>query len=509
MEKIKADVAVIGTGAAGMAAAIRAAEGGAKVVIFEKRPFPGGASNTPMCVASTKKDPEYQDKAFKVHMEMTQQAGNAELVRAWINKSGELPDWLTNQGYQLGPVMASATLETMGKQRGYGVGFPNGYFIHDVYFLPPRGKGHGGAMLIRHLVKRAEDLGVDIRLAMPAKKIIKEGDKISGVIAEDKTGNQVRVEARAVIVASAGFNEDKDMIKKYGMYDFTLDPSPLGGGEGDLFFVAPNLKLTGDGQKMAWAAGADKGAIGIGLIPHIHKLGIGGVPPWITFNQLMTIMEQPYLWVNQQGKRYYDESFSDEHMSQTHAIARQYPKSGYIVFDNATKRHLETVGPDYQYFIFEAKTIDDVDRQFSTAIAAGNKDLFVADSLRELAQKTGIDENGLKRTVDEYNGCCEKGHDDLFGKNPTYLRPVKEPKFYAMRIRCCAYQTIGGIRVNGKTEALTKERKVVPGLYAAGDIIVAEAFGDPPINGVGTLGFALSSGLIAAESSLAYLNITS
>jgi fumarate reductase flavoprotein subunit len=82
---------------------------------------------------------------------------------------------------------------------------------------------------------------------------------------------------------------------------------------------------------------------------------------------------------------------------------------------------------------------------------------------------------------------------------------VKEPKFYALRTICGAYQTIGGIRVNGRTEALTKERKVIPGLYAAGDIIAAELFGDPPINGVGMVGFAVTTGLIAAESALAYI----
>ena len=135
MEKLTVDIAVLGTGGAGMTAAIRAAEGGAKVVILEKRPCPGGTSNTPMCVAVTKKDQEYRDKAFEVHMAMTQQAGNGPLVRAWLNKSGEIPEFLERQGYKLGDKFASATLETMGKVRGYGVGFPNGYFVHDVSFL--------------------------------------------------------------------------------------------------------------------------------------------------------------------------------------------------------------------------------------------------------------------------------------------------------------------------------------------------------------------------------------
>ena len=503
MERINADICVIGTGGAGMTAAVRAAENGAKVIVFEKRAFPGGASNTPMCIASTKKDPAYQDLAFKTHMAMTQQAGNPHLVRAWINKSGEIPEWLAKQGYQLGDVMVSATLETMGKQRGYGVGFPNGYFIHDVYFLPARGRGHGGALLIRHLAKRAKKLGVDIRLATPVKKIRKQGEKITGVIAAGRDG-EVQVDAKAVIVASAGFNEDKQMIRKYGQYDFTLDPVPLGGEAGDLWMVYPFLKLTGDGQKMAWEVGADKGAMGIGLIPSTPRKGIAGLTSWITYLQLLTIHEQPYLWVNQQGIRYYDETFADDHMTQTHAIARQNPKWGYVVFDNAVKRRLEEKGPEYEYFIFQANTIDDVDGQFAKAIEAGSKHVFVADTLDALADKAGIEREGFRKTVDEYNGYCAKGHDDLFAKDPRFLFPVKEPKFYAMRVGCTAYQTIGGIRVNGRTEALTKDRKVIPGLYAAGDIIAAEIFGDPPINGVGTLGFAVSTGLIAGEAALAY-----
>jgi fumarate reductase flavoprotein subunit len=502
MEQVKADVAVIGTGAAGMTAAIRAAQQGARVIIFEKRAFPGGASNTPMCVASTKKDQAYRDLAFKTHMEMTQQAGNAPLVRAWINKSGEIPEWLTDLGYTLGPLMTSATLETMGKMRGYSVGFPNGYYIHDVHFLPGRGHGHGGALLIRHFMKKAQELGMDVRLGTPVKKILKEGGKITGLIAEDKAGNQVKVDAKAIIVASAGFNQDAEMIKKYGGYGgFTVDT--FGDGSGDLLPGFPGLRLTGDGQKMAWEVGADRGSIGIGLITHMPRQGTGYA--WVVKLQLMTIIEQPYLWVNKQGLRFYNEEFADDHMTAAASWARQNPKNGWIIFDNATKKHMEEKGPDYQYFIFGVMTIPDIDGQFAAAIAAGNKGIFVADSLEELASKTGVDEKGLLATIEEYNSFCDKGHDDLFDKDPKFLRPVKEPKFYAIKGICSAYQTIGGIRVNGKTEALTAERKVIPGLYAAGDIIAAEIFGDPPINGVGTLGFAISSGLISGESALSYI----
>ncbi|MDD1707348.1 MAG: FAD-binding protein, partial [Methanoregulaceae archaeon] len=135
----------------------------------------------------------------------------------------------------------------------------------------------------------------------------------------------------------------------------------------------------------------------------------------------------------------------------------------------------------------------------------GNKHAFIADTLEDLAKQMDIDPAALKKTVDEYNAYCEKGHDDQYAKNPKFLRPVKKGKFYAVRAFSTAYQTIGGIKVNGKTQALTKDLEVIPGLYAAGDIIAAELFGDPPTLGIGTLGFALASGRIAGQSALQYI----
>jgi len=73
----------LGTGGAGMAAAVTAAEAGAKVVILEKRPFPGGASNTPVGFSFVKNDCESQDKVFKVHIEGTLWTAVADPVRAW------------------------------------------------------------------------------------------------------------------------------------------------------------------------------------------------------------------------------------------------------------------------------------------------------------------------------------------------------------------------------------------------------------------------------------------
>jgi len=186
-------------------------------------------------------------------------------------------------------------------------------------------------------------------------------------------------------------------------------------------------------------------------------------------------------------------------------IARQPGKSAIIIFDDLTRRHLEEEGVDKIYFIFPAKTLTDVEVDMRRLIAQGNKHVFVAETLDELAAQAGIDPFNLKQTIDAYNGYCEKAYDDQYLKDPLYLRPVSKPRFYGLRVFNTAYGTSGGIRVNGKTEALTKEGRVIPGLYAAGDIILGEYYGDMVNQGQQSFGFALTTGRIAGKSALGYL----
>ena len=115
----------------------------------------------------------------------------------------------------------------------------------------------------------------------------------------------------------------------------------------------------------------------------------------------------------------------------------------------------------------------------------------------------------LKTTVREYNRCCEKGHDDLFAKNPRYLQPVKKPKFYAFKIIPIAYGTVGGIKINEKAEVINAADEAIPGLYAAGDCangaisynfwLAFTLRGNPS-------SFALNTGRIAAENALKLIN---
>ena len=220
----------------------------------------------------------------------------------------------------------------------------------------------------------------------------------------------------------------------------------------------------------------------------------------------MTASGQPHLWINQHGERFVDESLTGNGHYVGAAIARQKDRNSYSILDRNIAKHYEEYGVAHVSYMNPDKLkVVDLEGAVKEAIDAGAKTIFMADSLAELAKKMGINPDALQKNVDEYNQFCEKGYDDQFAKNSAYLRPVKEPKFYAFRNALYTYGTMGGIKINGKTEVLDKEFEVISGLYAAGDCTTGELYGDPPFAGLATITFALNTGRIAGKKVLKYI----
>ena len=133
---------------------------------------------------------------------------------------------------------------------------------------------------------------------------------------------------------------------------------------------------------------------------------------------------------------------------------------------------------------------------------------FIADTPEELAEKIGVDPRVLKENIDEYNHYCDKNHDDLFAKDPRYLRPVRTAKFYGVKSQALIMATLGGIKINEKAEVQNKQSEVIPGLYAAGNCaggIYGDSYDVSNTTG-GALSFAINSGRIAGENALKYIS---
>jgi fumarate reductase flavoprotein subunit len=283
------------------------------------------------------------------------------------------------------------------------------------------------------------------------------------------------------------------MIKKYSGFDLGVNLFPAG-----------NVDKTGDGIKMAWAVGAAPEGLGVLQITSGGPIG----PGLRASGHLSAASLQPYLWVNQEGVRFCDESIAYNFTFAGNAVVRQ--KGGYVfkIFDENSKKYMVEKGIDVGMgmWVPVATKLVNLEVELEEALKKGNRCVFVAGSLEELAGKMGTDPGIFKATVEEYNEFCARNHDDLFAKNPRYLHPVKTAKFYGFKCYPSFLGTLGGIKINHKTEVLNREDEVIPGLYAVG-FDAAGMYGDSyDLMATGsTLGFAVNSGRIAGENALKYI----
>ncbi len=480
---LQSDLVIIGAGVSGLVAGVAASEGGTKTILFDKADKPGGPLNVPggsaglFAVESRMQRRRYlpltKDEAFKTIMEYSHWKANAPLARAFVNKSANTIDWLEQHGVEF------TDYSPMGMFTG------SHYTQHFV-------KG-GGAALLKILIEKIKENGAKLFLETSVKRILIEGNRVGGVMVEDKSGKTLKVKAKAVIIATGGYANNKEMIKQYTGFDLGKD-----------LFVAREVGLTGDGLRMAWEVGAAQEGLGVLILNFtIPGPGISGTP-------LEIIKRQPYLLVNCHGRRFCDETVVTNWPYGGNAIAKQKDRTVFLIFDGKTKKYMEEEGLDHgtvTTFLPSTRLVN-FDATVKKALDLGNKNVFIADSIKELAEQIGVHLKTLEETIIQYNQFCDKGHDDLFAKNPRFLQPVKEPKFYAFRIVPFFLATVGGIKINEKTEVLNSEDQVIPGLYAIGNDSVG-LYGDTydlwlPAT---AFGFAINSGRMAAENVLKYLTL--
>lgn len=465
------DVIVIGGGGAGLTAALTAAQDGLKVLLAEKRKIMGGNSNFPrgggFAVGShfhKERGLNFTtDDVFESIMTFNHWRGNAALVRAFLEKSAETVDWLEAQGVEFAPI-------------------PDSFVQHTQYCtgIPLKGTG---ANVVKVLVKRCREAGVDVHTNTPALSLLTQDGKVTGArLMLDSV--ETDVTAGAVIIATGGFGNNAEMIREQ-----------LGLELGKNIFTLYQTEAKGEGIKMAWAAGADSDGMGA------HRLF--GMPAPGNFSyEIPSLQYQPHLIVNKLGKRFINELIGNGTFK-GNAIHRQPDSCSYLVFDGSIRRRMETQGFLLPNPFFPAQTLGNFEESIKELKAMGSESVFAADSLVELAEQTGTDKDGLLSTVAEYNQMCANGRDPVYNKPAFALLPLTEPRYYAVRLCPHMYGTIGGIRVDEHLRALDKGQRPIPGLYAAGydangllgNPIPDYTFLTPGL----TFGFALNSGRMAAE----------
>ncbi|MCR5777933.1 MAG: FAD-dependent oxidoreductase [Lachnospiraceae bacterium] len=488
MKQLSADVIVVAAGLSGLAASIAAAENGASVITFEKSSTTGGAANMgmgPLGVGSRIQREHMisltPGEAFRKHMYFTHYKVDARMVRDYYFKSGDTIDWLMDMG-----------VEFVGVQRAFSApeatrAYSDGEFTWHV--VKPEDGGMPGprcaTAMTKKMTERAKDLGVDFQFETPVKKIIMEDGAAVGVIAVDKNGEEIEARANAVIICTGGFGDNPEMIKEQTEFEY---------GNTIYNFAIPGMK--GEGIKMAWEAGAGKE-------PCIMEL-MYQLPDNMNHFILDGAFRQPCLWVNRNGQRFMPEDQIANTTFTGNAIAAQPGKVAYAIFDSKLLKKYKKKGPDIVSHVHPHDLFDHFDEQWERDLADGYEPIVQADTIEELAEKAGIDVEGLVAQIEEYNEMCEAGFDEIFEKDRAYMQPIEKAPFYLCRENVGAYGSLGGVKINHKTQVLTQDAKVIPGLYCAGTD-ACNIFGDsyPFILSGNTMGFCLNSGRIAGENASA------
>ncbi len=480
MKQYQADIVVVAAGPAGLAAAVQAAENGARVIVCEKTAMTGGAANMgmgPLGIGTRYQRQEGKEitleKAFNMFMEYTHYNVDARLVRRYFAQSADTLDWLEGMG-----------VEFEGAFRYFPQSEATWHIVKTDKGIGPR----AAAVMNKALYNRAVELGVHFLLKTPVQKILKEGPKVCGVLATDRDGEAVQIDCKAAIICTGGAGGNKQMI---------LEETGYRHGE-DLFsFAIPGL--VGDGLRMAWEAGADHMPVRMEGAASVE--GCEGLSASVS-----SVFYQPNLLVNWLGERVMNEEQASNSTFLHNVVSHQKDKICFSVLDRSIVEHYEKDGVDVRSLVRPNPDVSDFCDNMEKAREQGNTKLYQADSLRELAEKMGIDPERFEQTVTAYNGYCETGDTEFF-KDKRFLLPIWKAPFYAARIRPSGYGTVGGIRINENCEACGPDFYPIPGLYAAG-ADACNIYDDSymfllPGN---SMGFAINSGRIAGMSAAEYVS---
>ncbi|MCI6529485.1 MAG: FAD-dependent oxidoreductase [Mesosutterella sp.] len=468
---LSTDIVVIGAGCGGTAAGEAAIEKGAKVIMLEKQGITGGTckfSEGIMAVESKmQRDWNYgltKDQAFQMIMRYGHWRGNGRVVRTFVEKTASTIDWMQSNGVEFEKLFSN---------------YPDGLYTWHIY------KGRGAGWLAKYQDRFVKQ-GGQLLLNTPATGLIQGKDGVvRGVIATEKDGSRLTINAKAVIIATGGFGANKEMMQKYMRFP---------GVDG----LAQTGK-TGDGIQMAWKAGADKDGTEVQASYRPGPKGVG------TTNQVAASAKQPHLWLNPHGDRFVDETVMLEWPFAGNALERNGGKM-WVVYDSDTLNYMKTKGIDLGVGVMVpvATKLTKFDQEWGAAEAAGWAKR--ADTLDELAAKTGMDPKLLKKNVDEYNGYADIRHDGLFAKSAKYLRPVRKAPFYAIQLVATSLGTLGGIKIDDKWEVVRPDGSAIKGLYAAGND-AGGMYGDSYdlLMAGSTIAWAVNGGRIAAESAVKYI----
>ncbi len=465
------DIVILGSGAGGLGAAVKAAQLGAHVILLEKGGELGGSTSGTEGMFGWGSTLQHETN---VEMPLVAELIEEELVysnyridaalwKRFINASGKSVDWLRELGYQF---------DRVDVYKGQISAFKCYHWWAE----------EKGATMIAALADKARELGVEIITQAPGVALMTDAGKVRGVYAHNLADNSYfAVEAAATIVGTGGFGLNNALIESLTAWDMTFGTTRSTG--------------TGDGVIMAEDVGA--GTYMTSILPRTAVEG------YTVYDEIaIGCCDNPLLFLNENGDRFMNEgTYVTSYMAlYVNSIISQ--KKAYTVFDQAmVDRFMTGEGILSGWRKYKAgANLPEFQAQLDECVASGRGNVFKADTIEALAEAMGVDAQNMKANVDRYNALCAGGLDEDYLKGPEFLIPVQTSPFYAVRQDPSVTNTIGGLDVNYDNAVVNIDGDVIEGLYCVG-VDACKLYKETynyAMSG-GLVSYCLYSGLNAAE----------
>jgi succinate dehydrogenase/fumarate reductase flavoprotein subunit len=348
-----------------------------------------------------------------------------------------------------------------------------------------------GVALVARLAKSADDLGVLLWESAPVRRLSMQGSRVCGAVVETARGEVVIHARKAVMLATGGFANDIERRR-------TLFPRTPTGHE---HLALPPQGVEGDGLRLGETAG---GEVATELASAAAWCPVSRVPyPNGSVGHFPHIIERAkpgIIGVLANGKRFVNEA--DGYYDYVQAMVEHAPGSEVASWLICSHRFQRRYGLG-------------ISRPFPLPIKPhlDSGYLKVGNTLEALAGACGIDPQGLRRTVDDFNRHARLGQDPAFGRggsaynrkqgdalhqpNPC-VAPIEQGPFYAVKVEAGSFGTFAGLKTNEHAQVLDRQGLPIAGLYAAGSDMASIMGGHYPAGGI-NLGPAATFGYIAAR----------
>lgn len=410
------DLVVIGSGGAGLTAALQAHELGLSVCVLEKMPQVGGNTNrasSGMNAAETQVQLDHHivDSMDAFYDETLKGGGgknNKELLRYFTDHSALAIDWLAHHGVILNELTITGGMSTMRTHR-------------------PASKAAIGGFLVKSLLNLVVKEGIQVFTDVKVTDLIVENGKVDGVKAKF-SDQKIVTAAGAVLLATGGFAANQELLTKYrpDLKGYKTTNQPGATGDGILLAQKIGAKLVDMDQVQVHPTVQQD-------TDHTYLIG-------------EAVRGEGAILVNKAGQRFTNEL--DTRKNVTAKIDALHEGGAYLIFDQGIRDQVKAV-------------------DFYDSVGL----VMHGDSLSQLAQEAGLNGDNLEDTVKQWNQAVNQGEDAEFKRTTGMERDISHGPYYAIHIAPAVHYTMGGVAINKQTQVLNEQDQPIAGLYAAGEIV--------------------------------------